>query len=267
MTTRPILFSGPMVRALLDGRKTQTRRVLKPQPPSVEAVHDMAGIGYDWHPPKESGSPWRPVGPVWAVRKMMGREPSISLPYAPGDLLWVREAWAQHHPAGVQRGRFSIAGTAGIPGPPSVKYRVIYRADGDPERVWHCIDYPYRTTDGPRDEIDAKHPDVCSEFPGWHPSIHMPRWASRLTLRVTDVRVQRVQEITNSDAVAEGIERVHEPQEGFRDYSGSEPVVAMRPSFRTLWDRLNAPRGYGWDANPWCAAYTFEVIRQNVDEV
>ena len=263
MTDRPILFSGPMVRALLAGNKTQTRRVLKKPswaqdqgwPERIMDEQDLDGrlswFAYD--------------------TKCIALLP---IPQ-PGDRLWVRESWAQHHPAGVQEGRFSIEGTAGIPGPPSVKYRVIFRADGDPVRVWHCRDYPYRTTEGPRDEIDAKHADVCSEFPGWSPSIHMPRWASRLTLTVKHVRVQRVQEISENDALAEGIVQ-HLEMEGWKQGPlYSSPVFPVwgpgdcwdNPigPFRNLWDSLNEARGYGWDANPWVAAYTFTVEQRNID--
>jgi hypothetical protein len=94
----------------------------------------------------------------------------------------------------------------------------------------------------------------------------MPRWASRLTLTVTDVRVQRVQEISEADAVAEGVES---DSDGWRDYQmpNTQCCGTALESFRTLWDSLNAPRGYGWDANPFVAAYTFTVARQNIDQV
>jgi hypothetical protein len=90
----------------------------------------------------------------------------------------------------------------------------------------------------------------------------MPRWASRLTLTVTDVRVQRVQEISEADAVAEGVTPSEEPNEMKWEHYAPHGVA-----FRTLWDSLNAKRGYGWDANPWVAAYTFTATRQNIDQV
>jgi hypothetical protein len=202
MTTRPILFSGPMVRALLDGRKTQTRRVLKPTAEAFET-------------PK----------------------------FRRGDVLWVREAWCDVNDHGIES--------------------VAYRADGD---VWG-VDEARHDTLADKYLYATWAADLIGGIEGsWRPSIHMPRWASRLTLRVTDVRVQRVQEISEGDAVAEGIER---DTDGWVDYQAPsvQCCVTARDSFMTLWDSLNAPRGYGWDANPWVAAFTFEVIRKNVDQI
>jgi len=255
---KPIIFSGPMVRAILDGRKTQTRRIVKDVPPMPDANcspnntarHSMPyldaycgerrteknprGMGRNWH--------W------WQVDDRPGPV-AFRLPYAPGDLLWVREAFCQYHPSGVQEGRFSIEGRAGIPGPPPVTYRVIYRADGDPVRVWHCDEYPYRTPVGPRNELDAKHPKVCSEFPGWSPSIHMPRWASRITLEVTAVKVQRLQDISNMDAVHEGVP--------FTELDKT-PDDLHRAQFADLWNSIHGPDA--WGDNPWVAAYSFRRV-------
>ena len=252
MTDRPIIFSAPMVRALLDGRKTQTRRVLKPQPKV----------------PFKNGTWYRPFRDSRQFQ-FMGRDHLIhgyhDVSYAPGDRLWVREAWTEHHPAGVQGGRFSLKGRAGIPGPPPVAYRVIYRADGDPIRVWHCDGYPYRTTVGPRDEIAAKYPAVCSEFPGWTSSIHMPRWASRLTLTVTDVRVQRLQEISEEDADAEGFggDFPHVVMPEFFPDADRAGALTIPQCFAALWNTLHGPNA--WDANPWVCALTFTVAHHNID--
>ncbi|WP_320176658.1 hypothetical protein [Roseovarius pacificus] len=228
MTDKPILFSGPMIRALLEGRKSQTRRVLKPQPPSVEAVHDLAGIGYHWFPPKDPAQPWRPVGPVWAVRKLMGREPSISLPYAPGDRLWARESFQAH----------SWAADC-----VTIRYRAEEKTKGFIEQI-EQIKYP----DGEKNAFKY----IAPRGPiYWRPSIHMPRWASRLTLIVTDVRVQRLQEISEADARAEGA------------LTGDHSVYA----FSQLWGSLNADRGFGWEANPWVSATTFTVHKCNIDQM
>ncbi|MBV7408709.1 hypothetical protein [Maritimibacter sp. DP1N21-5] len=198
---KPILFSAPMVRALLDGRKTQTRRVLKPQPYG-DVIH------YGWE---------QDAGARWTDQSF----DSYRLPFWVGDLLWVREA-----------------------------HKLIDR---------HC---DYR----------ADWPEGSQGHFSWRPSIHMPRWASRLTLRVTDVRVQRLQEISEADAVAEGVAHDQDRSRGnciaWRDYLDRGGKCATgTASFRSLWDSLNAGRGYGWDANPWVAAYTFEVIRENVDDL
>lgn len=96
----------------------------------------------------------------------------------------------------------------------------------------------YRATD------DPPHPDAWDGR--WRPSIHMPRWASRLTLRITDVRVERVRQISEEDAQSEGV--------------ALGPFASYRAAFADLWDRLNAARGYGWDADPWCWCLTFVVV-------
>ena len=198
MTDRPILFSAPMIRALLDGRKTQTRRVLKPQPTSI------------------------------------GDKIDAVLEYRVRDRLWVREQCATW-----------------IEGPETVTYPVIYAAD-DPE--WDAI-----KTEARRDK------------PEWkvRTSIYMPRWASRLTLTVTNVRVQRLQDISEADAVAEGIEPFSgiDPMcNGYRDYyKNSAPGFWLHPraSFSSLWNSINGPDA--WEANPWVAAITFTVQQGNID--
>lgn len=176
---RPILFSGPMVRALLDGRKTMTRRVLEPE--------------------------------------TLGADEAIRIPYSLRDRLWVRETWAER-----------LLGEAAS-----------YRAD---------------VQDAPI---------------AWRPSIFMPRWASRLTLIVTDVRVERVQEISEEDARAEGCFKGHASGRVFNDRTsmrlGGDEWSSARDWFADLWDSLNASRGHGWDANPWVAALTFDVHHRNID--
>jgi len=192
MTVKPIPFTGPMVLALLAGRKTMTRRVLKPQPASEDLASELLE-DYELR-----GWECFPDGDAFAVVKR--------LPYAPGDLLWCRETWCH-----------GLAELGQLP--------AYYRADGE---------------------------DDCTR---WRPSIHMPRWASRLTLRVTDVRVQRVQEISEGDAIAEGACRY--------------PMVqSARLDFRKLWNSINAKRpGCAWADNPWVAVIGFDVIRENIDAV
>ena len=197
MVDRPILFSAPMVRALLDGRKTQTRRVLKPQPPEHARY---SGI----HFASDEPATWffnSPTGPFKARVK-----------YVEDDQLWVRESFRQGYAE-----TFYSKG-------------LVYRADA----------------------LNALGMDEYSSRHNWKPSIHMPRWASRLTLTVTDVRVQRVQEIGHDDAVAEGM-------------GIFPPSMSAQKRFREIWDSLNAKRGYGWDANPWVVALTFAVERRNID--
>ncbi|GGL91377.1 phage-like protein [Pseudooceanicola nanhaiensis] len=216
MTDRPILFSGQMVRALLEGRKTQTRRVIKSRgfPPQ------FCGGRYDDKNDPECWG-WEDFDRgEWITLDQWRRWTFV--PYAPGDRLWVREAWASID-----------ACTHNDPGSQALVDRGFYRAD---------------------------HPVDCGDVSRWRPSIHMPRWASRLTLIVTDVRVQRVQQISCDDAVAEGVE-VNPAGVVLIDgvaHSG-------KAAFRKLWDSLNGPRGFGWDANPWVAAYTFTVHHRNID--
>jgi hypothetical protein len=199
MTDRPIIFSTPMVRALLEGRKTQTRRVLRPQPHWVS----VSGFGQrmSWN-----GT----TGMVHAHR----------LPYITGDRLWVREAIDKTSEPG----------------------DVFYRAD-----------------------YEAAHGDSGKGL-GWRPSIHMPRRASRLTLTVTDVRVQRLHDISEADAVAEGVESGMTSHGLMWKAYGHEPncwVDSARLSYIRLWDSL---QGTGaWDANPWVVALTFNVEKRNID--
>lgn len=211
MPDKPILFSGPMVRAILDGRKTQTRRVLKPQPAGTP-YHQDDGEWLDvW------GSDLLPCG---GYRRENCK--AIRIPYAPGDRLWVRETWT----ARMEHG-WTIADAR------SRMYReeILFKADG-------------------HDSID-----------GWWPSIHMPREFSRLTLIVTDVRVQRLQDISEADALAEGVTPIGSDDAPDPDYRSA--VWA----FEMLWDSLNAARGYGWDRNPWVAAVSFQAHRCNIDKM
>lgn len=203
MVDRPILFSGPMVRALLDGRKTQTRRVLDHH---VEGMHvDRVGPT-GWQFTGEGGLPRIP----------------IRLRYGVGDRLYVREAWKTH-------AAYDDISPAAMGGDEAI----LYLADGA-HQTWG---YP-----------------AISKIGRHRQAMHMPRWASRLTLIVTDVRVQRLQEISHDDAVAEGV--------GIFPHS-----MSAQKRYRELWDSLNAERGFGWDANPWIVAVTFTVERRNIDAV
>jgi hypothetical protein len=163
---KPILFSAPMVRAILAGAKTQTRRVVKPQPPTVESVLAKSGSTYSIFRGEHSEH-FHVAGPVWAVREAMGREPVFRSPYGyAGERLWVRETFTHIRGNGI---------------------RTWYRADGEP-----------RDSKG---EILATRAGEAR----WFPSIYMPRHESRITLEVTGVRVERLQSVTEDDAKAEGV--------------------------------------------------------------
>ncbi|TIU02393.1 MAG: hypothetical protein E5W43_01035 [Mesorhizobium sp.] len=220
MTDRPILFSGPMVRALLAGRKTQTRRI--------------------WTIPK--GHKWTDEATGILVYEGNGVEYGINelrCRYAVGDRLWVREAWRTTCNLDSSKPRFLDAGH---------RSKVTFEADSENRNpLW--------------------------AFGRLRAGMHMPRWASRLTLTVTEVRVQRLQDISEADALAEGVEEV-EPWEGMRRFKvygdGGEKLACpygARISYSTLWDSLNAARGFGWEENPWVVAVSFTVAQRNIDAV
>jgi hypothetical protein len=211
MTDRPIIFSGAMVNALLDGRKSMTRRVLKPPYGTLEYLPDRT---------------WRP----------------ICTKFFRGDRLWVREAFITGFDIDDEMGR------------PVAERKVWYRAT-DQGLTWFDPDT-----------------ETTLDNPPWKPSIHMPRWASRLTLTVTDVRVQRLQEISEADAVAEGIERLigskgpnHFTREIVGKWSGSFNAPTAQEVFADLWNSLHGPDA--WDANPWVCAISFDVHRCNIDQL
>jgi len=234
--TKPILFSGPMVRALLDGRKTQTRRVLKPQPPKDELGFEVIGTvrGPEWYHPAVVGEDGElePGKQVWGVYDDSGGW-GARVPYMPGDLLWVKETFQQ-----TQYGK------------------AVYRADA-------------------RDQTGRRWSEIMPGDPDgevlWRPSIFMPRILSRLTLEVTSVKVERLQEISADDALAEGVTKIRDHCYVIRgfgyDLSGlchSSPIVP----FANLWDSLSGKRkGCSWEDNPWVIALTFVVHQQNVDQL
>lgn len=229
MTDRPIIFSAAMVQALLAGRKSQTRRVLKEQ----RHVARPAFVGGRWQ--------W--FGTSGAV---LG---DVLLSYAPGDRLWVREAWAHYQTVNHVRhsdGRAFDQVSDGLAG---------YRADGHETIEDFC--QHVRLMSG----CDLEHVVVNGDR--WRSPIHMPRWASRLTLLVREVRVQRLQEISEDDARAESC------RPAFTDTGDPDAPVCSQPSYRwgfpELWNSIHGPDA--WAANPWVAAVSFDVQRKNIDEV
>jgi hypothetical protein len=201
MTDRPILFSAPMVRAILEGRKTVTRRVLKPRPynrdgdavdiskaKSARIVTGHDGLDY-----------------IQFEHPLGGPLTAHMASYQPGDTLWVREAW-----------------------------RANTEWDGNPPR-----DIP----PGSPVQYEADSPTLTCGGRYRHARF-MPRWASRITLNVTGVTVERLQDITEEQAWAEGV-------------SVPSPAHAVR-GFRNLWNNINGPDA--WDQNPWVAAISFERV-------
>jgi hypothetical protein len=216
-----------MVRALLDGRKTMTRRVLKPQPVQNEAglwVFDLGRRGF------------AQTNNVPATMRARGW-----LRFAPGDLLWVRE---NHYLT--DDGDFQ---------------RAVYAADpGDVVEHLAAVDrLPSYFS-----------PKLVAEHRKLRPGIHMPRWASRLTLAVTAVKVERLQDITEEDVEAEGTDLHSDHAELCKNIAdaGGWPNDLPKGSptigaFRGLWDSINGPGA--WEANPWVVAVSFTVHRANVD--
>jgi hypothetical protein len=180
---KPIIFNSEMVRAVLDGRKSQYRLVIKPQPAECQSLaRDCASpSGFSW------------ISDAY-------EDFYLKCPYGvPGDRLWVRETWQK------------CTGCNPMPG-------ILYRA-------------------------------TCNFFPAhkWKPSIHMPRWASRILLEITDIRVERLQDISRQDAFKEGcIDR--------------RPVSTCNDDFKELWNSINEAKGFGWDQNPWIWCICFKVI-------
>ena len=223
---RGILMSAPMVRAILDGRKTQTRRVVKTR--------------FDLDALLTAGTTWKVVEGGLHYDDGVGRGGiPLTNPYGlVGDRLWVRESFAGPDHIGN--------------GDQGVGFGIEYKADGAFRAHGDC------GCDGPCGGVLIVHP--------WKPSIHMPRWASRITLEITDVRVERVQDISEDDAQAEGVECPQCADQNWREVGG-EAVQCDYPNcgsgralFRDLWDTLNAKRGYGWDANPWVWVLEFRRL-------
>jgi hypothetical protein len=208
---RPILFSTEMVKAIMAGRKTQTRRVCKPM---AEACRTYPGA---WIEPNSS-YPEHFLIHKWprAEREFsnFGRCENITCPYGvPGNRLWVRETFL-----------LRAAGKIGV-----------YKAE--------------------LNAIEAA--GFGAMYGGWKSSIHMPRRHSRITLEITKVRVERVQQITEADARAEGCDFDDaEPPEGY----GEKDRPTAYSEYRYLWDKINAKRGFGWDTNPFVWVIEFKRL-------
>ncbi len=198
---RPILFSGPMVKALIDGSKTQTRRIIKPGR-WLDLVEQVMEINGKW---------------VWTTL-----EYDLTTPYGqPGDRLWVRETWVDTRRAG--------------------------------------FDKPFHYRADLREPSEANDLRIAYGFK-FKPSIHMPRIASRLTLEIVSVRVERLQDISEEDAFAEGIDTEGEAYNEAEHYTiaagriGKDPIPSVY-AYRALWESINGPGS--WEKNPfvWCVEF------------
>jgi hypothetical protein len=226
MADHPILFSALMVRALLAGTKTQTRRGNH-----LEQLRRFGLItkfgrsdtnGYDWH--------FRDKGMLW--HDLRHAELLDVLPWQTGDRLWVRENILQSS-------------------------RSMQLPSGEWESYWTNEHFDF-CADEPTPKPRYLRPDEYgSPYMAVRPSIHMPRVGSRITLTVTDVRVERLQNISEADAIAEG---VFVPEAQYAQQGERAPINA----YAGLWEEINGPGA--WDANPWVAAYTFTVELGNIDQ-
>jgi hypothetical protein len=217
MKERPILFSGPMVRALLDGSKTQTRRVVKPQP---QMVTDHTIKTWD--------------GPSHALQYQLERLGKGCTYGQPGDRLWVRETCrAEELPDGLDGVRY-LADDGFVS---------IHPNEDGINRWLEMRDYGKRPS--PVARVKAV------------PAIHMPRWASRITLEITGVLVERLQDISCHDALAEGIPRT---RDGFGMPDGSHfHCNDPRQSYFSLWEAINGPGSV--EANPWVWVVEFQRVK------
>lgn len=185
MRERPILFSTPMVKAILEGRKTQTRRIVKPQPDEIlhgEPYWNIGGFRDDWKP--------------WGIK---------------GNCLWVKETWSYATDFGNSTDH--------------IFYRASYKNGG-----------------------------IYDDVERWKPSIHMPRHASRITLEITNVRIERLQEITEVDAIKEG---VNDLMPFLYQSDEWQNITPNRARFAGLWDSINDNK-YSWDSNPYVWVIEFQ---------
>lgn len=221
MTDRPILFNDAMVRAILNGTKTQTRRIVKPPfaadavPVEMPATDPVGG----WVVPGHSG--------VWWCEAAANADDVRRCPYGkPGDRLWVRETWARDDEDGC------------------LMYRADIGSDVNAD-AWQ---------QGRREGVQRYR---------WRPSIHMARWASRITLEVTGVRVERLQQISEADAIAEGVTPNWAPGCSGRlmEAVGGFSFRPAASAYAALWESINGPGS--WDANPWVWVVQFAVKAGN----
>jgi hypothetical protein len=229
MRELPILFSGAMVRALLDGRKTQTRRVVKLPHNNPLGQWEPTTIGGENGGRTVDDKTVPLQGGIWHTRT----GECLMSPYGqPSDRLYVKEAF--RFPKSLDWCAPCVVALKALDAGYSAPWcPTQYEADGTRTNNWQGFETP-----------------TSEATPGkLRPGRHMPRWASRITLEVTGVRVERLQGISDTDCVREGI-------------SASECTASngWKPAYRVLWNSLNAARGYGWDANPFVWVVEFRRV-------
>lgn len=231
MAIKPILFNAEMVRAILDGRKTCTRRIIKPQPDEKHTY--PLGFVTDGTEKKEVGC----FG--FGINEYGGSIQYAKPPYLGGDVLYIRETWTE------ECGKY------------------YYRVDYDSDYLDPC------------ETLSGGYPASCRNHPGcdgcmatstriyWHPSIHMPKEAARIWLKVTDVRIERLHNITEDGAKAEGaIDNrgfIHSPENEY------DRIHTAREHFIKIWNstiKKSDLDRYGWDANPYVWVISFELCEK-----
>jgi len=254
---KPIIFSGESVRAILAGRKSQTRRVVKPQPGMEEngdihfkwATFYANGLTYTWDSNGVGGENWQandhPKEDKFAEALKRGPANKF-VPYCVGDRLWVRETWAP-----------SVA---------SPQIQIAYKADMQCVGCGHDGDGGYlQVHHGWINDPDTQRRE--GRFVGrgmykpWKPPIHMPRWASRLTLEVTAVRAQKLQDISVYEVQDEGINLALRPGVDI-DINGElwpPGERALIDAFQKAWDAING-KTYPWSSSPWVWVIEFQPV-------
>lgn len=233
MAIKPILFNTEMVRAILEGRKSCTRRIVKPQQ-LIGMLPDKCKNGAPEEFLKEKKLMFKPYCDMTGIELI---NTAYKAPYQPGDILYVRETW-EH---------FECCCCEGD------EHRNCYREPQQSVLNKSCGCYMYRATD----EIygDAR----------WHPSIHMPKEAARIWLKVTDVRVERLQECGKGWCLDIEKEGIVTPQDPILYINDDAFHKALREEFQKLWDstiKKSDLDRYGWNANPWVWVIEFERCKK-----
>ena len=245
---KPIIFNTQMVQAIKKGIKTQTRLVVKPQPHGVLTKEQALARALDGTDPYG----FRPYP--------LDTEIAAKAPYQKGDVLWVLETWSTRE-------------SDQCHAQPRNGEKCPYESCEQPDGPCFPKEYIYKATDS------------LPEYGGkWHPSSHMPREAARIFLRVTDVRVERLQDMTEDDAFAEGYKGCPAEHTRYFPEGGAEPCFNLgicpfqywycqhsdpEGFGRDIWDKTIKPADrdrFGWEANPWVFAYTFEQINKEETE-
>lgn len=265
---RPILFTDEMVRAILEDRKTQTRRVVKPSPGHQSEWATVASLSkcptcYLCEVDGQLGAQFQHAQ---AGKHYRGSDVPSDSPYGwfkcpygkVGERLWVRETWADVNselgPSLLYRSNENLVGWE--------EFSKVFDKDYGVGPSMNYAAYP--------GSYDMWWSDLLAGEPDhkWRSPRYMPRWASRITLEITNIRVERVQDITEDDAVAEGVTQLKTSVRVYPSRSADkvEELLSYRQSFEGLWDSINKKKGFGWDVNPWVWVVEFKRIEGKGDE-